>query len=735
MSGPLNTKILAGRPAIDFIGRDAEAERIFAHARSSSEGMVVLGTPGAGSTELLKQVYDRLFREQQDVVPFYFSIRSTLKSSRDVATAFIDDFVRQLVAFRRQDPGLFRSQVGLDELAELSLAIGGSWIDRLVQDVRKAWTVLDDDGRSFLRGCIAAPLQAAANAERPVVIIDHVHELLNIDGGMAFLGELEDLYADSGIAFVLCGNRRFLHGRLDASRLEVDNLKVQDAARVAEVLAVENKVPTTDETRDLIATQLGRSAVLMRQVIRAARDGGVSLQDFASVEKVYADALFGGSIGRWFDGMFGSACRNPELERRVISMLFDVQVSEIGRVERERWYRRLQVSDTEAESLLDRLNFNELIRLTPVFIEPVGENTALADYIAARFRLANATENRATVFSDSLSAYIKRAPEIMERSYIVRSALGVREVLGAFAGQKVASALVDYGEFSAQLKGVSDDDSLGRLENAPTIALPKIFFTTAASAFYRPLAQIAESERSAIALGFEPSEGAAGEEIVWIAAEVDSKLEASRDLAEIWCDRLEAAALRCNFARFRVWLISPEGFSAEALELLRIRGAYGSSRRQLGLLKRFLNTPSSSLPPLAENEYEMVIPMNGEAELIAAHAVEEIARRHNLDAKSINQLKTALVEACINAAEHSLSPDGKIYQRFRVEDDRVVLTVSNRGLRLAARVPVDEPNEESRRGWGLKLMRRLMDEVTIEDVDDGTRIVMTKFRGEERVSV
>jgi serine/threonine-protein kinase RsbW len=159
---------------------------------------------------------------------------------------------------------------------------------------------------------------------------------------------------------------------------------------------------------------------------------------------------------------------------------------------------------------------------------------------------------------------------------------------------------------------------------------------------------------------------------------------------------------------------------------LKTRNAYGSGRRQVGLLRRFLNAPPSDSVPLAENEYEMVIPMNGESELIAAHAVEEIAKRHNLDAKSINQLKTALVEACINAAEHSLSPDRKIYQRFRVEEDRVVLTVSNRGLRLTSRMPADEPTE-GRRGWGLKLMRRLMDEVTIEHVDDGTRIVMTKY--------
>ena len=182
----------------------------------------------------------------------------------------------------------------------------------------------------------------------------------------------------------------------------------------------------------------------------------------------------------------------------------------------------------------------------------------------------------------------------------------------------------------------------------------------------------------------------------------------------------------CDFKVFRLWLISPEGFSPDALDLLKGRNAYGSSRRQVSLLRRCLNAPVATSDALAANEYEIVIPMDADAELIAAHSVEEIARRHNLDPKSINQIKTALVEACINASEHSMSPDRKIYQRFRVEDDRVVLTVSNRGLRLASH-PTGEPSQEGRRGWGLRLMRNLMDEVSIEEVDDGTRIVMTKF--------
>jgi serine/threonine-protein kinase RsbW len=136
-----------------------------------------------------------------------------------------------------------------------------------------------------------------------------------------------------------------------------------------------------------------------------------------------------------------------------------------------------------------------------------------------------------------------------------------------------------------------------------------------------------------------------------------------------------------------------------------------------------------------------VIPMGDETELIAAHTVEQIARRVHFPPEAINQIKTALVEACINAVEHSLSPDKKIYQRFRVENDKLVITVSSRGVvpqtlsgqngeKILQRNNGNDggldPSEE-RRGWGLKLIRTLMDEVEFERVDDGTRLRMTKY--------
>jgi serine/threonine-protein kinase RsbW len=237
-----------------------------------------------------------------------------------------------------------------------------------------------------------------------------------------------------------------------------------------------------------------------------------------------------------------------------------------------------------------------------------------------------------------------------------------------------------------------------------------------------------DEERTSVGVGFTDRSYADDKQIVWIAAEIESKLEAGEDAATYWTDQISAAAAACGFTNFRTWLIAPEGFTESALRVLDERGAIGTSRRQVELLKEYLATGGSlEIGGVEEIEYEMVIPMGEDTELIAAHALEEIARRHSFPPKTINQIKTALVEACINAAEHGLSPDRKIHQRFKVGDRRIVITISNRGVRLIDKPGTVEEPSEGRRGWGLNLMRTLMDDVRIEQVDDGTRITMTKY--------
>jgi len=69
-----------------------------------------------------------------------------------------------------------------------------------------------------------------------------------------------------------------------------------------------------------------------------------------------------------------------------------------------------------------------------------------------------------------------------------------------------------------------------------------------------------------------------------------------------------------------------------------------------------------------------------------------------------------------------------------VEDDKLVVIVASRGV-LPAQLFAENGQSvnggqnggKGRRGWGLKLIKTLMDEVEFEHVDDGTQLKMTKY--------
>jgi serine/threonine-protein kinase RsbW len=121
--------------------------------------------------------------------------------------------------------------------------------------------------------------------------------------------------------------------------------------------------------------------------------------------------------------------------------------------------------------------------------------------------------------------------------------------------------------------------------------------------------------------------------------------------------------------------------------------------------------------------------MGGDAEIVAASFAEDIAERQGFSQRAINQIKTALVEACINASEHSLSPDRKIHLTFFPHADRLEIIVKNRGIRLADRPQASESAAGSvqRRGWGLELIAKLSDSVESLPTDDGTILRIVKL--------
>lgn len=721
-------KILSDVSPENFIGRTGEIEALLQRARNGKAGgLLLLSAPALGAPELLRQTYDQLFFEK-DIIPFYFSIKKSDQTAYQTALRFLQTFLRQTVAFRRQDTKILDSSPDICELSQLALPSDGYWIDRLVETCQNESKLNNE--RAFIRNCLSAPLRAAARGSLSFVMIDNLHETAHFSDEFDFIGELTEIYASSEIPFVFAGRRRFSFGELQGKleTFEIKPLSFDDAGLLAENLAEEFGVKINEQTRDLIAVQFDGKPAFIRFLFQTAAENKVGLNSFQQVEKIYAEEVFGDRIAKFYDRIIEEIAPGAETQKNILGLLFNALTLEKEKTPVESWQKRVNLSEEEFYRAINLLNTHEIIRLTSNQIEPMEENRVLNDYLRGRFRLEVGAENRAPVVGEMLSEFLKRAPQMMARFYRKSSAIGLRELLSVFDCQEIPVSLLDYAAFRDKLKGAPNDEILKSVESeAGKIKLPQIVYTAHTAAFYPLVEQVTEKERSAVALGFAECTYTDEDEIVWIAAEIDAKLEASREVTEFWCDRLEMVALMCSFLRYKLWLVAPEGFAPEAVEILRQRNAFGSSKKQVELLTKFLNAEETVSEQVKPNEYEMVVPMGDDTELIAAQALEEVALRHNFPRKTINQIKTALVEACINAAEHSLSPDRKLYQKFRVENDKITVTVSNRGLRLSDKKAREVKPQEGKRGWGYQLMNTLMDEVKLEQTDDGARITMTKY--------
>jgi serine/threonine-protein kinase RsbW len=748
----LEARPLLGRVAPEeFVGRAAELERIvhLASGEAETRGLLLLMEPSAGVSELLRQAYDRLFRARGRAIPIFFSLARTDKTAVTTARRFLHTFLLQLVAYKRNEPSLLNASLNISDLLELAPPSIYDWLERLVETSERERTKGDE--RAYIRLCLSAPQRATAQSgERIFVMLDAAQLAERIDQEVMLGTEIVQVFDLSTQPFVLAGLRRqildIVHNssgvfeQFETIRLE--RLSDEEAGELVEHLSHRGQVAINEQTRDLIVQEFNGSPLFITALVQAARERRVSLTSFLHCQQLYVDELMGGRINRHFASLLEEMTPSPEIRRALIRMLYESVLGDNGRTPIESWRKKLGLEAETFQRILRGLHVHELATLNSNFLEVANISSVWGDYLHARYRLDVAAEPRALVVADTLTEFLKRAPQTMARHYRRAAALGLRELLARFNTQRVPASLLHYDRFSQLYKGSEADEMAANLDSeTDLIRLPQIVHVASSKAFRAPVQLGVEEERCAIAHGFDAGQYTDANEIVWLAAEIESKLEAGRGLTEVWCDRLIHFSRACGFGRVRLWLVSPEGFTEEASELLREREAYGSSRQQLELLTaRLGGEPAiAGKDEEAVNEYELAIPMGEDSELIAAHTVEQIARRFDFQPEAINQIKTALIEACINAVEHSLSPDKKIYQRFRVEDDRLVVTVSSRGVvppnlnngsgeaRAQANGNSTHEAAKERRGWGLKLIRTLMDEVEFERVDDGTRLRMVKY--------
>lgn len=149
-----------------------------------------------------------------------------------------------------------------------------------------------------------------------------------------------------------------------------------------------------------------------------------------------------------------------------------------------------------------------------------------------------------------------------------------------------------------------------------------------------------------------------------------------------------------------------------------------------------------SAPPGLEStgsrEVSMTIPVAPEMEIVATSQAAALGEYIGMTRDKIDEVKLALVEACINAFEHADCRDEQLHLTFRLGREPkgrewLEVEVLDKGKGFDSST-VEEPSIEKsfhshrKRGWGLQIIKSLMDEVEITSGKTGTRILMRKYK-------
>ncbi len=137
-------------------------------------------------------------------------------------------------------------------------------------------------------------------------------------------------------------------------------------------------------------------------------------------------------------------------------------------------------------------------------------------------------------------------------------------------------------------------------------------------------------------------------------------------------------------------------------------------------------------------QVRLTLPMIPNMELTASKTACAMGEQIGLSPDKIDEVQMAVVEACINAFEHSGSADREVRILLQVlgsdsEPQGLQITIRDAGVGFSPDKIPQRTSEEilkgpRKRGHGLRIIDGLMDEVDIRSDAEGTTVVMRKMR-------
>lgn len=121
----------------------------------------------------------------------------------------------------------------------------------------------------------------------------------------------------------------------------------------------------------------------------------------------------------------------------------------------------------------------------------------------------------------------------------------------------------------------------------------------------------------------------------------------------------------------------------------------------------------------------LVLPSSPEYVMLARLVAGQVGRLVGFEPEDVYDLKLAVTEAATNVIRHAAVESYEI--EFRALPRAVEVTVTDAGGGFQVSELPEEPDDQG--GFGLRVIENLVDELSLESKDDGTRMRMLRRAG------
>jgi len=470
-----------------------------------------------------------------------------------------------------------------------------------------------------------------------------------------------------------------------AQVLALEEFSVREGVLLAEGLARSLGVDLSGEAAEAFVAYAGSDPFALQSVVRGAAASGAPLKTGADFARAYLNELSRGTLAAYFRSRLPGQPGSPE--RRFA--LEAVSGGTLDAARLARWRHRLAVDEVLEEMQREG------------WVEARGANWALRPWPAVRDWAALESADDAGRAAGTLMLRLLAALEATARAHAAervasRIAAGLATLTPA-----AAAWLAGNGVRNAQVPEVCHVTS----EEIPGGELFLCYGFTD---------------------GRRQAEAAALLAVAVLADDghLPPTLEEMNRRAVV---ALPPAAAGSP-AMLEKWVVLKNPGPAD-LELAQRAGA---RLLEFGLFNRLIApTPKSASAGTAASEVVLKLPMSADFEISAVRVLDHLLERHNCDKRAAAQARIALVEACLNAIEHGraaqLDPAAaQMEVRLSATTEAVEMAVTNPGPPFQPENGEETGGAGLHRGHGLKIIRSLMDRVSITSDLKGTTIRMTK---------